>query len=110
MYCEIYFLSVFLYMIGIATLSILGVHLVFYVNKQFKKLYNYNKSRMIIKKNNSGNSQIGFISLLTLIFITLKLVGIINWSWFWVLSPTILSISVALMILMSVILYAYFKG
>lgn len=30
---------------------------------------------------------IGFTGLLTLIFITLKLTNIINWSWLWVLSP-----------------------
>jgi putative effector of murein hydrolase LrgA (UPF0299 family) len=34
---------------------------------------------------------IGFIPLLTLIFITLKLTGFIAWSWFWVLSPMIIS-------------------
>ncbi|MBU0893902.1 MAG: hypothetical protein KKB88_00495 [Nanoarchaeota archaeon] len=29
----------------------------------------------------------GFLGLLTLIFITLKLTNFINWSWFWILSP-----------------------
>ncbi len=33
---------------------------------------------------------IGFLGLLTILFITLKLIGIINWSWFWVLSPIII--------------------
>jgi hypothetical protein len=31
--------------------------------------------------------QIGFTGLLTLIFITLKLIGYIEWAWIWVLSP-----------------------
>jgi hypothetical protein len=31
--------------------------------------------------------KIGPIGLLTLIFITLKLTGVIAWSWWWVLSP-----------------------
>ena len=31
--------------------------------------------------------QIGFLQILTLIFITLKIVGKITWSWWWVLSP-----------------------
>ena len=35
--------------------------------------------------NNSGG--LGFTSALTLIFITLKLLGKINWSWLVVLSP-----------------------
>ena len=30
---------------------------------------------------------IGFLQILTLIFITLKLIGKIAWSWWWVLSP-----------------------
>ena len=40
--------------------------------------------------NNSGG--LGFISVLTLIFITLKLTGTINWSWLWVLSPMWISV------------------
>ena len=35
--------------------------------------------------NNSGG--LSFVSALTLIFITLKLLGKINWSWLVVLSP-----------------------
>lgn len=30
---------------------------------------------------------IGFIGLLTIVFIVLKLLGKIHWSWLWVLSP-----------------------
>jgi len=30
---------------------------------------------------------IGFIGLLTIVFITLKLIGKISWSWIWVLCP-----------------------
>lgn len=37
--------------------------------------------------NSSNHSGIGFTGLLTLIFITLKLLKVINWSWIWVLSP-----------------------
>ena len=29
----------------------------------------------------------GFLAVLTLIFITLKLVGVIEWPWLWVLAP-----------------------
>lgn len=35
--------------------------------------------------NNSGG--IGFVGVLTIVFIILKLVGVIDWSWVWVLSP-----------------------
>lgn len=38
--------------------------------------------------NNSGKSAgIGFVGLLGLVFIVLKLCGVITWSWIWVLSP-----------------------
>lgn len=37
-------------------------------------------------KNNSS-AAFPFLSILTLIFITLKLIDKINWSWWWVLSP-----------------------
>jgi len=30
---------------------------------------------------------IGFFGLLTIVFITLKLIGVIEWSWVWVFSP-----------------------
>lgn len=37
-----------------------------------------------------GRAAIGIILLLTAVFIGLKVSGYITWSWFWVLSPTIL--------------------
>lgn len=39
-----------------------------------------------------------FLPILTLIFITLKLTGYINWTWFWVLSPIWIPIAIALAI------------
>lgn len=35
----------------------------------------------------SSNGGLGFGSILTLIFITLKLTNVIDWSWWWVLAP-----------------------
>ena len=37
--------------------------------------------------SSSSSSGIGFGGLLVAIFITLKLLGKITWSWWWVLSP-----------------------
>ncbi len=37
-------------------------------------------------KNNSSGG-VGFFGLMFLIFMTLKLIGAINWSWWWVTSP-----------------------
>lgn len=39
------------------------------------------------KNNSTKNSGITFGSLLQLAFIILKLCGVIDWSWVWVLSP-----------------------
>ena len=44
--------------------------------------------------NNDASGGIGFVGLLTIAFIVLKLVGVINWSWVWVLSPIWISVSV----------------
>ena len=30
---------------------------------------------------------LGLVSVLTILFVVLKLVGVISWSWIWVLSP-----------------------
>ena len=39
-------------------------------------------------KNSGGSAGgSGFCGLLTIVFIVLKLVGVISWSWLWVLSP-----------------------
>ena len=40
----------------------------------------------------------GFLGLLTIVFIVLKLTKVINWKWFWVVSPTILGICLAIII------------
>lgn len=37
--------------------------------------------------NSSSSSGIGFGGMLAIVFIVLKLTGVINWSWWWVLSP-----------------------
>ena len=38
-------------------------------------------------KNTTGRGGINFVELLTIVFIILKLCGVISWSWIWVLSP-----------------------
>lgn len=43
----------------------------------------YQESKMTIK----GNAELGFGSILFLIFLVLKLTNYINWSWWWVTSP-----------------------
>ena len=43
----------------------------------------YNNEKTVV--NNTGG--IGFLGLLAIVFITLKLTGYIAWSWWWVLAP-----------------------
>jgi hypothetical protein len=52
--------------------------------------------------NNSSSSSngISFAGLLTIVFITLKLCGVIHWSWLWVLSPLWISASIVVGILL----------
>lgn len=38
-------------------------------------------------KTSSSSGGVGFTGLLAIVFITLKLLGKIDWSWWWVLSP-----------------------
>lgn len=40
-----------------------------------------------MNNNNNSGVRIGFCSLLTIVFIVLKLCGVITWSWIWVLAP-----------------------
>ena len=37
--------------------------------------------------NNNSSGGVGFFGLMFLIFMTLKLIGVIDWSWWWVTSP-----------------------
>jgi hypothetical protein len=49
--------------------------------------------------SSSSSSSIGFAGLLTIVFITLKLTGYINWPWIWVLSPLWIPLSIFLAVL-----------
>ena len=52
------------------------------------------------KKMNEKIKYVGpnFLELLTLVFVVLKLLGKINWSWWWVLSPIWLSWGIAIIV------------
>lgn len=42
---------------------------------------------------------IGFVGLLTLLFVSAKLFGFIDWSWWWVFSPMLITTAVVAVIL-----------
>ncbi len=60
-------------------------------------------SRYNSNNSSSSSSGIGFTGLLTVAFIVLKLCHVINWSWWWVLSP----IWIAILIVIIIILVEY---
>ena len=51
----------------------------------------------------------GFTGLLTIVFIVLKLCGVITWSWLWVLSPIWIGILIGVIVVVSTYLGAYIK-
>jgi len=58
----------------------------------------------------SSSGGIGFIGLLTILFIGLKLTGYIDWSWWLVLSPIWVGTLIALIILLVGLLIAFIMG
>lgn len=54
-----------------------------------------------MSQQSSSSSGIGFTGLLTVAFIVLKLCGVINWSWWWVLSPIWISILLVVVLVLS---------
>lgn len=59
------------------------------------------------KTSSSSSSGIGFVGLLAIVFIVLKLIGQIDWPWVWVLSP--IWISFTLMIALILVVHAITK-
>ena len=54
--------------------------------------------------SSSSSSGIGFTGLLTIVFIVLKLLDYITWSWWWVLSPILISILIGVFIFLIIFL------
>lgn len=52
-----------------------------------------------MNSNRSNRSGLGVCGVLTIIFIVLKLVGVINWSWLWVLCPLWINILLTIIVL-----------
>jgi hypothetical protein len=55
---------------------------------------------MAEKSSSGGSGGIGFVGLLTIVLITLKLTGHIDWSWWWVLSPIWITTAIVVAILL----------
>lgn len=55
--------------------------------------------------NNSQSGGIGFLGLLCIVFIVLKLTNVITWSWWLVLSPIWAPFVIGLLVVVFIILY-----
>jgi len=62
-----------------------------------------------MSKNSSSSSGIGFTGLLTIAFIVLKLTHYIDWSWWWVLSPMLISVGLVVFLLILLALLKIFN-
>lgn len=54
-------------------------------------------------------SGIGFSGLLTIAFIVLKLCHVIDWSWWWVLSPLWISVGLTIILLLIILIVSVLK-
>lgn len=57
-------------------------------------------------KSSSSSGGMGCGGVVPVVFIVLKLLGLINWSWWWVLSPTLIGLAIVAAVLV-VALVAY---
>jgi hypothetical protein len=63
---------------------------------------------MADKKGGSAGG-IGFVGLLTIAFIVLKLCKIIKWSWLWVLSPIWICAAIVIAVMLIIVVLAIIK-
>lgn len=57
-----------------------------------------------------GNQSTSFCSMLTILFIGLKLANVINWSWWWVLSPIWIPVTFGVFVLIFCAIIFYIVG
>lgn len=58
-----------------------------------------------MSNNSSSSGGLGLGGVLTIVFVVLKLVGVIDWSWWWVLSPLWISALLILLVIVGVVIY-----
>lgn len=60
-------------------------------------------------RNNSSSATggIGFCGLLTVAFIVLKLLGVIKWSWLWVLAPIWLPTAIVILVIILIAIFTH---
>jgi len=63
-----------------------------------------------MSNSSSSSSGISFTGLLTVVFITLKLTKVIDWSWWWVMSPLLIPSAIVLVLLLVIGVIAFMKN
>lgn len=63
----------------------------------------------LLKNNGNEEEGLGFFKILGLIFIALKLMGYIKWSWIWVLAPLWGSYAVGFLIIIMTSIVSWWK-
>ena len=63
----------------------------------------------MVDNNNVRSGGIGFFGLLGIVFITLKLCGVIDWEWWLVLAPIWVPMAIALIVLLFMFFWAIVK-
>lgn len=61
------------------------------------------------ESSGGSKSGIGFTGLLTIVFIVLKLLGKISWSWWWVLSPSLICLGLFLLLMLLIGIIEYVR-
>ena len=56
-------------------------------------------------ESNSASGGIGFVGLLQLVFIVLKLTGYIEWPWLWVMAPAWISFILWLLVVVGFVIF-----
>jgi len=59
--------------------------------------------------SSSASGGIGFCGLLTILFIGLKLGRVIDWSWWWVLSPLWIPLALVIVVVLIVVSILYVR-
>lgn len=57
-------------------------------------------------EDNNSLINIDSIDLITIVFVILKLTDVIDWSWWWVLSPILISFSLLIIVLVIALIIA----
>ena len=60
-----------------------------------------------MSSSSASSNGIGFVGLLTIVFIVLKLTNYIAWSWWWVVSPLLISTGLALLFALTFLVVVY---